>query len=186
MVGTQVDEVLDLGFETVGNATLIVHDGRPVLATDPWLSGPAYFGSWGLTHEIPAPQLASVHALRVRVGVARPSRPPELGVAHDAQGQEDPAAGPSRWPHLPHAAQRGSRRLDRAGPRVDAASAPACASCRSRTSTRTRCCSWTSTASSSSTRTTRPTTVGAARSGAPRRRARRRSCSRSRATATPT
>jgi hypothetical protein len=51
---------VDLGFETVGNATLIVHDGSPVLATDPWLGGPAYFGSWGLSHRIPAEQAASI------------------------------------------------------------------------------------------------------------------------------
>ncbi len=52
----------NLAFETVGNATLIVHDGSPLLATDPWLHGSAYFGSWGLTHEIPEAQLASIHA----------------------------------------------------------------------------------------------------------------------------
>ena len=50
----------DLAFETVGNATLIVHDGEPLLATDPWLSGDAYFGSWMLSHAIPAEQLASI------------------------------------------------------------------------------------------------------------------------------
>ena len=33
------------GFETIGNACLIFHDERPVLATDPWRIGPAYFGS---------------------------------------------------------------------------------------------------------------------------------------------
>src|SRR4051794_31492460 len=36
----------ELGFDTIGNATLIAYDGGPVLATDPWLDGPAYFGSW--------------------------------------------------------------------------------------------------------------------------------------------
>ena len=35
-----------IGFETIGNATIICHDGGPVLATDPWLIGSAYFGSW--------------------------------------------------------------------------------------------------------------------------------------------
>ena len=46
-----------LGALTIGNATLIAYDGRPVLATDPWLGDedPAYFGSWWLSHEIPAP-----------------------------------------------------------------------------------------------------------------------------------
>jgi len=51
---------MDLGFETIGNATLICHDRGPVLATDPWLEGSAYFGSWGLSHEIPERQLANV------------------------------------------------------------------------------------------------------------------------------
>lgn len=49
-----------IGFETIGNATLICHDGRPVLTTDPWISGRAYFGSWGLTHEIPKEQLENI------------------------------------------------------------------------------------------------------------------------------
>ena len=30
------------------------------MATDPWMSGPAYFGSWGLAHQIPAEQLEAV------------------------------------------------------------------------------------------------------------------------------
>src|SRR5262245_6054127 len=51
---------MQLGFETVGNATLIAWDGRPVLATDPWIVGTAYFGSWGLSHTIPAAQLEAI------------------------------------------------------------------------------------------------------------------------------
>lgn len=47
---------MDIGFETIGNATLIVHDKGPVLVTDPWLVGDAYFGSWTLSHEIPEAQ----------------------------------------------------------------------------------------------------------------------------------
>lgn len=45
-----------LGALTIGNATLVAYDDKPVLATDPWLGDEdlAYFGSWGLTHEIPA------------------------------------------------------------------------------------------------------------------------------------
>jgi hypothetical protein len=50
----------DLGFETIGNATLVVHDDGPVLATDPWVRGSAYFGSWGLSHRIPPAQDAAV------------------------------------------------------------------------------------------------------------------------------
>lgn len=51
---------MHLGFETIGNATLVVHDERPVLATDPWVQGSAYFGSWGLAHEIPPAQEAAI------------------------------------------------------------------------------------------------------------------------------
>lgn len=53
---------MDVGFETIGNATLICHDAGPVLVTDPWLRGPAYFGSWSLTHEIPPEQMESILA----------------------------------------------------------------------------------------------------------------------------
>ena len=51
---------MDIGFETIGNATLICHDQGPVLVTDPWVSGPAYFGSWTLSHEIPEEQLDNI------------------------------------------------------------------------------------------------------------------------------
>lgn len=47
---------MELGFETIGNATLICHDEKPVLVTDPWLQGSAYYGSWALSHEIPKAQ----------------------------------------------------------------------------------------------------------------------------------
>src|SRR5271170_2597914 len=40
---------MQLTFETLGNATLVFReDGRPVLATDPWLTGTCYHGSWAL------------------------------------------------------------------------------------------------------------------------------------------
>ncbi len=55
---------MDLGFETIGNATLVVHDRAPVLATDPWIDGPAYFGSWTRTHEIPRAQREAIDACR--------------------------------------------------------------------------------------------------------------------------
>ncbi len=51
---------MDLGFETIGNACVIAHDKGPVLATDPWLMGPAYFGSWRLSHEVPREQFENV------------------------------------------------------------------------------------------------------------------------------
>jgi len=42
-----------LTFETAGNATLIFHeDGHPVLATDPWLDGRCYSGSWALERRL--------------------------------------------------------------------------------------------------------------------------------------
>jgi len=55
---------MDLGFETIGNACLICHDSGPVLATDPWIKGSAYFGSWITSHEIPLEQLAHVKACK--------------------------------------------------------------------------------------------------------------------------
>ena len=55
---------MDLGFETIGNATAIVYDRGPLLATDPWLVGSAYFGSWIHQHKIPAEQLAAVRACK--------------------------------------------------------------------------------------------------------------------------
>lgn len=53
---------MDLGFETLGNATLIVYDGGPRLVTDPWIDGSAYFGSWAISHEITAQQRADMEA----------------------------------------------------------------------------------------------------------------------------
>jgi hypothetical protein len=53
---------MELGFDTIGNATLIAYDRAPVLVTDPWTKGTAYFGSWGLSHEIPAEQEAAIKA----------------------------------------------------------------------------------------------------------------------------
>lgn len=51
-----------VGFETVGNATLIAYDRRPVLCTDPWIEGDAYFGSWTHRFAIPAEQIAAIQA----------------------------------------------------------------------------------------------------------------------------
>jgi hypothetical protein len=45
-------------FETLGNASVIVfEDGTPVLATDPWLTGTCYFGSWALDHPLSPQQI---------------------------------------------------------------------------------------------------------------------------------
>jgi hypothetical protein len=54
---------MDLGFDTVGNATIILHDRRPILATDPWFDAPAYFGSWSLSHAIPDAQREALEAV---------------------------------------------------------------------------------------------------------------------------
>jgi hypothetical protein len=51
---------MELGFETIGNAVLVCHDRSPVLVTDPWIDGGAYFGSWGRSHAIPADVMASI------------------------------------------------------------------------------------------------------------------------------
>ncbi|RIK91694.1 MAG: hypothetical protein DCC71_24890, partial [Proteobacteria bacterium] len=53
---------MELGFETIGNATVIAHDRVPLLVTDPWLRGPAYFGSWSLAYDIPPRQRAAALA----------------------------------------------------------------------------------------------------------------------------
>ena len=44
-----------IGAQTIGNATLIAYDNKPILSTDPWMGGDhyAYFGSWYLPYEIP-------------------------------------------------------------------------------------------------------------------------------------
>ena len=51
---------MELGFETIGNATLICYDKTPILVTDPWIIGSAYFGSWSLSHEIPQEQIDAI------------------------------------------------------------------------------------------------------------------------------
>lgn len=52
---------MDLGFETCGNATAIAYDaGAPIVATDPWIEGAQYFGSWALPYPPTAEQLQSL------------------------------------------------------------------------------------------------------------------------------
>ena len=45
--------MMDIGFDTIGNATVICYDRGPIVATDPWVQGSAYFGSWTQTYVIP-------------------------------------------------------------------------------------------------------------------------------------
>jgi hypothetical protein len=47
-------------FETIGSATVIAYDDRPVLTTDPWINTDAYFGSWTQDYEIPAAQMQAI------------------------------------------------------------------------------------------------------------------------------
>jgi len=47
-------------FETIGSAIVIAYDDRPVLTTDPWINGAAYFGSWGQDYEIPPDQMRAI------------------------------------------------------------------------------------------------------------------------------
>ena len=48
-------------FETLGNASVIVfEDTTPVLATDPWLTGTCYFGSWALDHPLSKQQVQHI------------------------------------------------------------------------------------------------------------------------------
>jgi len=51
---------MNIGFETIGNAILICHDYKPILATDPWITGNSYFGSWCLSHTIPPAQMQAI------------------------------------------------------------------------------------------------------------------------------
>jgi hypothetical protein len=45
-------------FETLGNASVIIfEDAKPILATDPWLTGTCYFGSWALDHPLSQQQI---------------------------------------------------------------------------------------------------------------------------------
>jgi hypothetical protein len=52
--------MIDIGFDTIGNATIICYDEGPVLVTDPWVRGSAYFGSWTHSHAIPEEQMAAI------------------------------------------------------------------------------------------------------------------------------
>lgn len=64
---------MDTGFDTIGNATLICYDPKPVLVTDPWIVGTPYFGSWALSHEIPPEQFEAIrHSQYVWVSHGHP------------------------------------------------------------------------------------------------------------------
>ena len=44
-----------IGVQTIGNATLVAYDKKPILSTDPWMGGDSYafFGTWHLPYDIP-------------------------------------------------------------------------------------------------------------------------------------
>jgi hypothetical protein len=49
---------MSVRFETLGNASVLLsEDAKPVLATDPWLIGTCYFGSWALDHPLSEQQI---------------------------------------------------------------------------------------------------------------------------------
>ena len=52
-------------FETLGNAMIqLVKDGDPVLVTDPWLFGSAYFNSWELERPLTEAQIENARRSR--------------------------------------------------------------------------------------------------------------------------
>ncbi len=51
---------MGLSFQTLGNASVIIRQReQPVLATDPWLTGTCYHGSWALDHDLTAEEIAA-------------------------------------------------------------------------------------------------------------------------------
>jgi len=81
--------MMDIGFDTIGNATVICYDQGPILATDPWVQGSAYFGSWTHSHVIPEEQMTAI--LRSRFIWFSHGHPDHL-VGTQAQGFV-----PDRW-----------------------------------------------------------------------------------------
>lgn len=54
---------MGFSFETLGNASIqIFADGKPLLITDPWLRGKAYFGSWALDKPLTEQQISNALA----------------------------------------------------------------------------------------------------------------------------
>ena len=48
-------------FKTMGNAIVQLQvDGKPILSTDPWLTGRAYYDSWALHHPLTDAEIQSV------------------------------------------------------------------------------------------------------------------------------
>ncbi|HEX4890976.1 MAG TPA: MBL fold metallo-hydrolase, partial [Alphaproteobacteria bacterium] len=52
---------MSISFETLGNATILMfEDGKPQFATDPWMTGTAYYGSWALENPLSASQIENI------------------------------------------------------------------------------------------------------------------------------
>lgn len=52
---------MSIAFETLGNATILMfEDGQPQLATDPWMIGTAYYGSWALENPLSDQQIDNI------------------------------------------------------------------------------------------------------------------------------
>ena len=47
---------MDVGFETIGNATLICYDKKPIIVTDPWIEGSAYLVAGPYPMRSPSPK----------------------------------------------------------------------------------------------------------------------------------
>jgi hypothetical protein len=102
---------MDLGFETIGNACLICHDKGPVLATDPWIKGSAYFGSWTTSHLIPEEQLAHVKACKF-LWISH-GHPDHLSPESLAELKEKEILLPDHFGVHDHAGLRGGGRIAR-------------------------------------------------------------------------
>ncbi len=52
---------MSISFETLGNATILMfEDGKPQFATDPWMVGTAYYGSWALEKPLSEQQINTI------------------------------------------------------------------------------------------------------------------------------
>lgn len=59
-MGSSMTEGTGCTFKTMGNATIqLAIDGKPILTTDPWLTGRAYFDSWALHHPMTDAEIQS-------------------------------------------------------------------------------------------------------------------------------
>ena len=69
-----------IGVSTIGNATLIAYDEKPIISTDPWFgdTDPAYFGSWITSHVFPKNLQDDV--FNSNIGIARSALYPQVNL----------------------------------------------------------------------------------------------------------